>query len=223
MADMGFLSKMNDGEIIDLLIQRNKEESEIKREIEAMKSELQARGLSVLNDRNTKFYEFTKGTSGIANIIMAQKVDIINYFELCRVLGEEFTSEKVIRRKEVKYDIDKKFNQALVAIVTGDYERDVTIEEVIERITHSPKERAILIKSLKGDYNADKKKILSVLKLEEGERDIDVELFFIYKIKNWELIKSFLGEKDIEDKMRKIKKYVGIDESIKIALKAFKD
>ena len=135
-------------ELIDMLIEKEKEAAAVKSEIEVIKGEIQARGLSVLEERNTKYIEFFGNESGIASVQKAQKVEIVNYFRLQELMGQEFISEKIARTPEIKYTIDKKFQQALASLITGDYAKGYTLEEVVNGITEDAKQRKLLLKKI---------------------------------------------------------------------------
>ncbi|MBP3339803.1 MAG: hypothetical protein J6L69_10405 [Lachnospiraceae bacterium] len=214
-------------ELIDILVAKQKEEKELKSEIDILKGEIQTRGVKVLEERNTKFIEFFGAENGIASVQIAQKMEILNFFKLQETLGEEFLNEKIKRvPADVKYEIDKKFGQAVAALVTGDYAKGYTLSEVVEGITDDTKQRNLLLKKLKGDYKADKKTICSVIGVTDAELDMDTELFLIGKIINWQLIEAFFDTEN-EDKFNKlkneIKKCIIVDETVKIAAKSVKE
>lgn len=214
-------------ELIDILIQKEKEAAELKTDIDILKGEIQTRGVRVLEERNTKYIEFFGESSGIASVQIAQKMEILNYYKLQEMLGKEFVEEKIKRvPADVKYTVDKKFQQAITALVTDDYARGYTLEEVVEGITEDQKQRNLLLKKLKGDYKSDKKTICSVLGISDTELEMDTELFLIGKIINWQLIEAFF-ETDNEDKFNKIrnevKKCIMVDDTVKIATKSTKE
>lgn len=212
-------------ELIDILLAKEKEAAALKVEIDTLKSEIQTRGVKVLEERNTKYIEFFGEENGIASVSMAQKMEILNYFKLEEMLGKEFLSEKITRvPADVKYNIDKKFQQAVMALVTGDYAKGYTLEEVVNGITEDAKQRTLLLKKLKGDYKKDKDTICSVLKVDKADLEMDTELFLIGKIMNWQLIEAFFDTED-ESKFIKlkseVKKCIIVDETVKIATKSF--
>lgn len=214
-------------ELIDILIEKEKEAAAVKSEIEVIKGEVQTRGLRVLEERNTKYVEFFGAEAGIASVQIAQKMEILNYFKLQELIGEEFLSEKIKRvPADIKYTIDKKFQQALTALVTGDYAKEYTLEEVVNGITDDTKQRNLLLKKFKGDYKADKKTICSITGADETSADMDTELFLIGKIINWQLIEAFFETED-EAKFNKlkseIKKCILVDETVKTAAKSVKE
>lgn len=213
-------------ELIDMLVEKEKEAAAVKSEIEVIKGEIQTRGLSILEERNTKYIEFFGNEAGIASVQKAQKVEINNYFRLQELMGKEFISEKIARTPEIKYTIDKKFQQALASLITGDYAKGYTLEEVVNGITEDTKQRKLLLKKLKGDYKTDKKTICSITGMDAASADINTELFLIGKIKNWQMIEVFFDTED-EDKFNKLKseieKCISVDETIKTAAKSVKE
>ena len=211
-------------ELTDMLIQKQKEASELKQEIDAMKGELQTRGLKVLDERNQKFIEFFGENVGTASVTIAQKVEILNYFRLKELLGAEFTEEKIRRMPtDIKYDVDSKFNQALIALVTNDYEADTTIDEAMKRMEATQTQKELIKKKLKGDYKKDRKILADILKTDERELSYDTELFFIGKIKKYQLICSYFDETRLDEIKTELKKCVAVDETVKIAAKSTKE
>lgn len=221
------IAAADSSELIDILIEKEKEAAELKTDIDILKGEIQTRGVRVLEERNTKYIEFFGESSGIASVQIAQKMEILNYFKLEEMLGKEFVEEKIKRvPADVKYTVDKKFQQAITALVTGDYARGYTLEEVVAGITEEQKQRNLLLKKLKGDYKSDKKTICSVLGVADAELSMDTELFLIGKIVNWQLIEAFFDTEN-EDKFNKlrseVKKCIMVDDTVKIATKSVKE
>lgn len=217
------IMEKSSAELTDILITSQKKAAEIKQEIDAVKGEIQTRGLKVLDERNQKFIEFFGNSIGIASVTIAQKLEILNYFRLAELFGEEFISEKVKRIPDVKYDIDTKFNQALIALVTEDYEADTTLEEALDALDATSTQRELIKKKLKGDYKKDRKVISDVLKIDERNMSYDAELFFISKIMNYQLITSFFDEKRLNEIRTELKKCILVDETVKIAAKSTKE
>lgn len=214
-------------ELIDILVAKEKEAAALKAEIDTIKSEIQTRGVRVLEERNIKFIEFFGDENGIASVSIAQKMEIDNYFKLEEMLGKEFLAEKIVRvPADVKYNVDKKFQQAVMALVTGDYAKGYTLEEVVDGITEDAKQRTLLLKKLKGDYKKDKDTLCSVLKVDKATLEMDTELFLIGKIMNWQLIEAFFDTND-ETKFNKlkneVKKCITVDEIVKVATKSVKE
>lgn len=208
-----------------MLLSKQEEAALLKSEIDTLKAEIQTRGLQVLEDRNIKFCEFF-ATDGIASVTMAQKMDILNYFKLKDILGEEFTEEKVKREQpDIKYTVDKKLGKALISIATDDYATDITLDEVVASLTSDTKQQKLLLKKLKGEYEADKKTLIAVLG-SDSDDNYETELYLISKVKNYELIQCFFNVSSIDDlKLLKLdlKKCIMVDETVKIAAKSTKE
>ena len=75
-------------------------------------------------------------------------------------------------------------------------------------------QKNLLIKKLKGSYKTDK----NLLRKYIPDKDLDVELFTINKIKNYDKVKAFFNVEDKELK-EKIKRYISLDETVKITIK----
>lgn len=80
--------------------------------------------------------------------------------------------------------------------------------------------KKLLIKKLKGDYVKDKQTLVSVFGYpnEDAAPDFDVELYYIYKIKNGELIKAFLPEDGLDQTIEAIKKCLIVDSKTSITI-----
>ena len=179
--------------------------------------------LHYLDDRHIKFTERAGTGRTVVSVTVAQNVDILNYPQLRNLLGTELADEKVsIKKPEVKYDIDKLFKQALTAIILDDYERNMTIEDVLDKAgwcADDPKKKTSLLKKLKGEYKADKKTVLAALNMTEDDIDIDTELYLIYQIHNWQLITAFFDEETFDETAEQIKRYVTVNETVKVGIK----
>ncbi len=207
--------------LTDILIKKQSEAAELKREIDMMKGELQTRGLKVLDERNSKFIEFYGKKEGIAAVTISQKMEVLNYFKLRELLGEAFTDEKIKRiPADIKYDIDPKFSSAMIALITNDFESEVKLDEVLDKITESINQKKVLQKKLKGDYKKDRKTVADVLGIPESNLNLEAELFFIGKIKNWQLITTFFDEKNLKEIQAELKKCIAVDETVKISAKS---
>ena len=61
---------------------------------------------------------------------------------------------------------------------------------------------------------------MDALNLSDEQIDIDTELFIIYQIKNFELIKAYFDIDSLDEVKELVKRYVTVDETAKIGLKA---
>lgn len=141
-----------------------------------------------------------------------------------RLIGEGVWNTKVKENTETKYKYDGKFEKMLKAIFTGDYTFEVTLEEFLDQMPLKPddKQKKLLLKKLKGDFEKDKDTLTSVLLggVKDGESapDFDVELWYIYRIKNAELIRAFLPEELIDNTINEIRKCILVETKTSITL-----
>ncbi len=211
-------------ELVDLAAAKKIKVDFAKAELDVISAEIQNRAVAFQEDRHIKFTEWAGSGKALASVAVAQKFDILNYFKLKELLGAELVGEKVrIKPAEIKYDIDDAFKRALTAVILDDYEREMTIPEVVEKsgwCAEDPKKKASLLKKLKGDYKRDKKAVLDALNMRENEINIDEELYLIYQIQNWKLILAFFDEARFEETAESIKRCILVDETVKIGLRA---
>lgn len=73
------------------------------------------------------------------------------------------------------------------------------------------KQRKLLLKRLKGDYEKDRKTLNSVFGVDE---DWEAELWYIHRIKNAELIRIFLPDDMLDAAMAELKKCIIVGSSI---------
>lgn len=217
------LKEMDTSDLIDLAAAKKAKADFAAVECNIVTAEIQNRVLHYLDDRHIKFTERAGTGRTVVSVTVAQNVDILNYPKIRNLLGAELADEKVsIKKPEVKYDIDKLFKQALTAIILDDYERNMTIEDVLDKAgwcADDPKKKASLLKKLKGEYKADKKTVLAALNMTEDDIDIDTELYLIYQINNWRLIRAFFDEDTFEQTAAEIKRYVTVNETVKVGIK----
>ena len=209
--------------LIELAAAKKKKMDFAKAELDVINAEIQNRAIAYQEDRHIKFTEWRGTERAIASVTVSQTFDILNYFKLKEILGKELVEEKIrLKPAEIKYDVEASFKRALTAVILDDYERNLTVEEVIDHAgwcQEDPKKKASLLKKLKGDYKKDKRAVLSALNMQDEEIDIDAELYLIYQIKNWELIQAYFSEDGFEETATAIKRCITVDETAKIGLK----
>lgn len=214
---------MKTEELIGALVELDKQSKENRALTNAYKAELQARGISIMDDHNVKFVKFY-GEEGSAAVTDSMSLDILNPDKLKELVGEGVWKTKVKENTETKYKCDSKFEKMLKAIFTGDYTFEVTLEEFLDQMPLKPddKQKKLLLKKLKGDFEKDKDTLTSVLLggVKDGESapDFDVELWYIYRIKNAELIRAFLPEELIDNTINEIRKCILVETKTSITL-----
>ena len=214
---------MKTEELIGALVELDKQGKENRALSNAYKAELQARGISIMDDHNVKFVKFY-GNAGSAAITDSMSLDILNPDKLKALVGEGVWKTKVKENTETKYKCDSKFEKMLKAIFTGDYTFEMSLEEFLDQMSIKPddKQKKLLLKKLKGDFEKDKETLTSVLLggAKDGEEapDFDVELWYIYRIKNAELIRAFLPEELIDNTINEIRKCILVETKTSITL-----
>lgn len=150
-----------------------------------------------------------------------ETLDILNPDKLKELVGEGVYNMKVKEDTKTSYKFDSKFEKALKAIFTGDYTFETTLEEFLDEMSIKPdeKQKKLLLKKLKGEFEKDKETLISAL-VPEGEAapDFDVELWYIYRIKNGELIRAFLPEEMIDATIEGIRKSILVETKTSITL-----
>lgn len=231
---MSQINKMSDAKLVDRAIMLDNEKKTLDTELTSLKAEIQKRGLLTMMDHNVKYCKMYGDKVGTAIVSESQEIDILNMDRLREIVGDGLVKEKVTESTFTKYKLDKNFDKMIKAVCTGDYTFEYSLEEFLDQMSVpvDAHQKELLLKKLKGDYKADKKTLLSVLgyltkgtseaAAEAAAPDLDVELYYISKIKNAELILAFLPEEGIDSTMEAIRRCVIVDSKLKIEL-AYKD
>lgn len=211
---------MTNEELIGACVTLDREQKKSRAMLNGYKAELQARGLALMEDHNVKYVKFYGG-EGNAAITDSMSFDILNPDKLKELVGEGVYNMKVKEETKTTYKYDSKFEKALKAIFTGDYTFETTLEEFLEEMSIKPdaKQKKLLMKKLKGEFEKDKETLISVL-VPEGQEapDFDVELWYIYRIKNGELIRAFLPEEMLDSTIESIRKSILVETKTSITL-----
>lgn len=211
------MSMLNTCEIIDRLVDIDREKKQLTDTEKVYKAELQKRGLRYIEDKNLKQKIFAGTDGNRAEFTQTQKLEIINWFSFKEVIGA-LAEEKVQRLISYDYKWDSKFEEAVKAIFTDDYNNEVSLQEVLKECFKADSQQiALLVKKLKGDYKKDREQLIAVFKL-PSDRDLDVELDYIHKIINWSKIKMFIPE-NTERVIEGIKKCIVVTQTPKLAIK----
>lgn len=214
------VKEMTDGQLIDACVQIDREQKKGRAAMNSYKAELQARGQALMDDHNVKYVKFY-GDSGSAAVMDSMSLDILNPDRLKGLVGEGVYNMKVKEETKVSYKFDTKFEKALKAVFTGDYTFEVTLEDFLGQMSIRPDDRQkkLLLKKLKGDFEKDRETLISVLAPEDKEPpDLDVELWYIFRIKNGELIRAFLPEERLEEIIGEVRKNIFVETKTSITL-----
>lgn len=211
------LKQKTSQQLVDELIQLDRLRLATSRNIGAYQAELQERGLSIMEDRNKQFIRFY-GDAGTASISDRRSLEVLNPDRLKLCVTEGVFNKNVTVTTETKYKLDQKFERMLKALFTGDYSFEMSLEELIDtqlHITPDAKQKKLLLKKLKGEFEADLKTLRSVF---GDDGNWETELWYIHRIKNAELIRIFLPEDMLDATIRELKKCIVVDSKLAIGL-----
>lgn len=214
------LKGMADVELVAEAVRLDREQKRSKRELDAVKAEIQARGLQVIEDRNIRYIKFY-AEEGSAAVADTQSLEVLNADKLKGLVSEGVWKQNVTETTKTEYKYKPMFERVLKAVFTGDYSFEYSLEEFIEEhFMPSPQQKKLLLKKLKGDYEKDKGTLISVFgyRNEEEAPDFDVELWFIYKIRNGELIKSVFPEEFLDQTIESVRKCLMVDSKTSITI-----
>lgn len=211
---------MTTKQLIGACVWLDREQKKSRAILNSYKAELQARGLREMEDHNVKYVKYY-GDGGSAAIMDSMALEILNPDRLKELIGEGVWNAKVTATTETKYKYNPKLERMLKAIFTGDYTFEENLEGFLDKMSLKPDEqqKKLLLKKLKGEFEKDKETLISIL-VQEGEvaPDFDVELWYIYRIKNGELIRAFLPEADFEKTIEAIKRSIFVETKTSIAI-----
>lgn len=212
---------LDNSELVNYIVDLDRNLKEGRRDLEKGKAEIQARGLQEMENKNTKYVRYY-GDRGTASVMDSVSLDVLNVDKLKNILTESVFDSKVKITTETKYKFNANLEKMLKAVFTGDYDFSYTLEEFLDNMSVpvDAKQKKLLLKKLKGNYEKDKSTMISVLGYgtESEAPDFDVELYYIYRIKNAELIRAFLPEGDLEEVMQEIRKCLIVDTKTSITI-----
>jgi len=208
--------KLKSEELVRRCIELDKGIKQEKKLLDTYKAELQTRGIKQMDDQNIKYIKFycPEGTCAVTD---SMSLDILSIDKLKQCIGNSVFNQKVKETTETKYKLDAKLEKMLKAVFNGDYTFEMTLEEFLEQMSVKPddKQKKLLLKKLKGDYAKDKALLESIF---GTAIDFDVECWYIYKIKNAELIRAFLPEEGIDFTIAELKKCMIVESKTAITL-----
>lgn len=212
------LNERTSEELVRTAIWLDREQKEGRSLLNRYKAELEKRGLKIMEDLNTHYVKFFASEGKVA-IADSSRLDILNPDRIRELIGEGVYRTKIKENVKTEYKVDAKLERALKAVFQNDYTFEQTLEEFLSDLqpVPSPEQKRILLKKLKGDYEKDRDTLLEVLQLPQ-DADLDVELWYIYKIKNAELIKAFLPEEGIDSTMEAIRRCILVDSKTSVTL-----
>ncbi len=190
-------------------IEIDKRIKEDKKELDIIKAELQAEALQEMENKNLKYVEYF-GTDGSCAIAYKEKFEVDNFPALIDSVGEVIEG-KYTKEESVKITVDKKLQEALIALYKGEYKQhDIT--QILKDLYLDDKQIKVALKKLKGDYKKDKELLESL----GVKSDIEEELDAIREQKNYELVEKFFDLRQID--IERVKKSISVEDSLSVGL-----
>jgi hypothetical protein len=180
-----------------------------KKELDGIKAELQTLALADMENKNIKYVQIF-GTAGNCEAAYKEKFEIDNFPLLLSTLGD-LIKDKISRKVEIKFDIDKRFKEALIVLYKGEYaEHDIVA--ILSGMGLNEKQIKVAQKKLKGDFKKDKE-LLASLGI-DGDRE--EELDAIMEAKKLELVKRYFNLETLD--IEAFKKCIFVEDSLSITL-----
>ncbi len=205
---------MDDKQLVAEAVRLDKEQKQGRHRLDIVKAEIQARGLRVIEDCNIRYIKYTAPEGSVA-VTDTQSLDVLNVDKLKGLLTEGVWKQNVTETTKTDYKYKPMLERVLKAIFTGDYTFEYTLEEFVGNqmsVKPDAKQKKLLLKKLKGDYAKDRNTLASMFNAEGSTvPDYDVDLWYIYKIKNGELIKAVFPEEFLQQTIEEVKKCLIVD------------
>lgn len=200
---------MTIAEIVDRAVELDKLIKRYKKELDGIKADLQSLALTDMENKNIKYVQLF-GRAGNCEAAYKEKFEVDNFSLLVEVVGE-LVKDKVVRKEEVKFDVEGRFKEALIALYKGQYGVH-DLDGILAGMGLDEKQIKVARKKLKGDFKKDKAVLESLGVTGDREEELDA----IKEAKNLELIERYfdLATLDIE----KLKKCIWVEDSLSIAL-----
>lgn len=198
--------------LISRAVTLDREIRQRKKSLEAIKAKLQTAALAEMENKNLRYVRYDS-LYGSAETTYKTKLEIDNYARLAAALDASvLVEDKIVRRLSVKYDVDARFKEALIALVRGDYaEHD--IDGILSGMgLEDAKMRNVVRKKLKGDYAKDKETLAAVGIHGAREEELDA----IRAELNRQLVERFF-EPDLIDR-DEIRNAVFLEETLSFTL-----
>lgn len=188
---------------LDRLIKRH------KKELDGIKADLQSLALADMENKNIKYVQLF-GNAGSCEAAYKEKFEVDNFSLLVEVVGD-LVRDKVIRKEEVKFDVDGRFKEVLIALYKGQYGVH-DLDSILAGMGLDEKQIKVAKKKLKGDFKKDKAVLLSLGVSGDREEELDA----IREAKNLELIERYFTLETLD--IEKLKKCIWVEDSLSIAL-----
>ena len=182
-----------------------------KKTLDELKAKLTTAAFAEMDNRSIKYKQIF-GTNGHFAATYKEKFEIDDYIQIIHLLGEVANS-KIVRKQEVKYDVESRFKEALIALYRDEYSSEMTPENVLRGLGLGDKTIKMAAKKLKGDYAKDKAVLESIGIVGECEEELDA----IRRYRNWEMVEHFFSELDDKERVQ-LRKTIFIEEQLAAGL-----
>jgi hypothetical protein len=194
--------------LVDEGIALEKQMKSDKKKLDSIKATLTKVAYEQMDNKSLKFMQIFGTGGGHFNVAYKEKFEVDNYVSLIEILGE-IAASKIVRKEEIKYDVEDRFKAALIAVLKQEYSKDVSLETVLQGLGLDQKAIKVAQKKLKGDYIKDKKTLVGFGVCGECEE----ELYAIKLYKNFELVDRFFGGLTAEQ-IELVKKAIFVEDGI---------
>lgn len=198
-------------ELVNEAIVIDKRMKDDKKNLDELKAKLQAAALVEMDNKNVKYIQIF-GTNGTFTATYKEKLDIDDHTNLVLLLGD-IANSKITRSAVIKYEIDSRFKQALLALYNDDYSDEITVTQVLVGLKINDKAIKLAEKKLKGDYLKDKMVLESVGCKGELEEELDA----IRRYYNWINVEQFFSALSLAQR-NLLKKTIFVDNQLAAGL-----
>ena len=207
-------------ELVDKAIHLKRKQIKLKQELDEVLIQLQEEAERTLLDKKVKS-TFLYG-SGENKVIVTSpvKVNIEAYHKLLEIIGEDVLHEYAPMTQEPPKRVpNDKFLQVCANVVLKNYISEKKLDELIQELFEDVTEEqtAILLKKLKGKYEHDRQLLVNMF----GEKDYDLELYYINGVINFTSIEKLLP-RHVVCSLDSLSEAITVDENVKITIQ-YKD
>lgn len=117
MDELKQLRQKTSAELVDELVQLDRLRLQTARNIGMYQAELQARGISIMEDRNKQYTRFYGSSGGSASVTDRQGLNILNPDRLKLCVTEGVWKKNVTETTETKYKCTADFERMLKALL----------------------------------------------------------------------------------------------------------
>ncbi|MED4377955.1 ABC transporter permease [Schinkia azotoformans] len=196
--------------LVDEAIDIDRRMKSDKKRLDEIKAQLTATAFDEMENKNLKYIQYY-GKNGTFNVVYKEKFEIDRFSILKDVLGDLVDGKVSKKESEVKYEVESKFKAALIALYKGDFDKNISIDSVLQELGVDASTLKAVKKKLKGDYIKDKELLESIGLTDDLEEELDA----IRMYKNYELVNRFFGDLSV-DQIEQIRKAIFVEDNISV-------